>query len=314
MHSSSVPLNPYAYPIPTELQESNEELGDTMVNAGANFSTPIVNKVGAIHNNRLRSLAKAFLLDPRSPSDGILRTPIVIKNNNAVDLNASLQNACLVSEEDDMSKTFDFDDETFRASFEQALSRISFDTEPSVRAAAALETHFESGKLNDLQSSCDPRSPSVGIERTPLVLESVSRPVVVVAAAAEDLAIQPATARDDKADNIEAVTEPVSENLIDVNVEIKADENMVFIDDDQQVAFDSPTASESNTTNPQPVLRTPLSCLANRPRPRLGEKVGNSPFNKQGKLALGSGSKIGSDGLPKARNKTMLFEPRKLIR
>lgn len=210
------------------------------------FSTPIGGNNGAVNDKRFRHLDQNFL-DPRSPSENIARTPITFKSSDNTSIPPPPPTPILLN------------DEPFRENFEHALSKISFDSclddEDEVDKNGVLETHFDlfTENIQDdlltvpikpqallaLQSELDPRSPTVGIERTPLAFSKT--------------------------------TKEVDAPLIEI--EDKEREN-VFVNSPQMKPFGTPQFAANQVLQ----VRTPLSCVANKPkRLDLNGKM-NSPL------------------------------------
>lgn len=274
----------------------------------ANISTPIHNDLLMIQDKRFKHLAHSFI-DPRSPSDGIIRTPIVIKSSDI----SSIVNTPRILEEE-LDEHAD-NDEDFQKTFEEALSRMSFDDclddDQQVHPVLPdlIETHFE-GEESDFpvllqpkvtnlikQSELDPRSPTIGINRTPLVFAGEQQEQRKIPAI-------PKETLKTFAEQLKAGEEDVtkeSEGTKEISIEgggkdiVNEQKPAIVIDEPEQkltvkssaptdvgrVIYGTPVQITSNAPIQQ--VRTPLSCVANRKRGDLN--VGKSPMSSTGAVS-----------------------------
>lgn len=270
----------------------------------ANISTPINSDLLLIQDKRFKHLAQSFI-DPRSPSEGIVRTPIVLKST---DISSIVNTPRILEEELD-------EEDDFQKTFEEALSKLSFEDclsngqrTPQAKLSI-IETHFdcvpeEMDALKPIaplkpmsfanvvkQSLLDPRSPTVGIDRTPLAFDKPDRivpalvvPIELNLMGHEDVvveerrheSVEDIDAREDEEEAKEGAAEKINDGKKKQPERDVAEKSEVFID---QVIFGTPV----NVAGNQPIqqVRTPLSCLANRRRVDLNsQRVVKSPLSQ----------------------------------
>lgn len=339
-------------------------------NLANNISTPINRDLLVIQDKRFKHLAHSFI-DPRSPSEGIVRTPIVMKSSDI----SSIVNTPRILEEELQE---DDDAEDFQKTFEERLSRLSFDCldvdgeeeEEKVKLPDLIETHFdclmshEEGEAKEAdsmqplrplvtnliaQSALDPRSPTVGIDRTPLVFGGNNNNYQRAAIQPSNTFAEQLKAGDEQ--EVEEEVEKEGENNKEPTKEttIKEGEEKSIEQKEQQQATTTTTTTitESEpsqsadevfievgrviygtpvaitaTNGPIQQVRTPLSCVANRKRVELttGKSNKSSPMmsKKQKQLLVKeANSNTGSELRVKKSNnpfETNTTTPRKLIR
>lgn len=318
----------------------------------ANISTPINNDLLLIQDKRFKHLAHSFI-DPRSPSEGIVRTPIVIKSS---DISSIVNTPRILEEELEDEREGDEEEEDFQKTFEERLSRLSFDAldhgdeeEARERLPDLMETHFDCQEeapvtveplkpmtlVTNLitQSAIDPRSPTIGIDRTPLVFGAENKqhiPRIInnnnVPTFAEILkAAEQEEEEEEKKDDAEEKGEEENKEAketIEGAVEekqaptiVEPEQSNVFVDVGR-VIYGTPLSS---ATGPIQQVRTPLSCLANRKRREFNAAAGKSPLSsnkKKSQQAVG-GKDCGE--LKVKKSSTNPYEsntttPRKMIR
>jgi hypothetical protein len=208
----------------------------------SNPTTPLKNTAAHIYQKMLRNT-----FDPRSPSINIDRTPIVF-----IDENDEVNDITLDAEND----THISDIQISIQEVSQALQETNIDeTKPTLL--------LDKNPLHKLIKSeeIDPRSPTVGIDRTPIAFKAEIVEEIVIA---ENL-----TTKDDPVLIVAKVKE---NNLLKVqNVTLKPINNLIF-EDDGNIKFSTPKKT-SLLTGGEELQRTPLSCLANK-------GIGNSKVRK----------------------------------
>lgn len=253
----------------------------------ANISTPIHNDLMLIQDKRFKHLAQSFI-DPRSPSEGIVRTPIVIKSTDI----SSIVNTPRILEEDFLAADLLEDDnnEDFQKTFEEALSRMSFDDclegedESPKDLPTVIETHFDCVLDQPLKplplplpisslkhSALDPRSPTTGIDRTPLAFAGIERQRKTSIDIVFSGTLQEAELEEEDKEKNSGTVESVAEVPPAKSAEVFVDVGQVIYGTPVQMAANGPIQQ-----------RTPLSCLANRrKRIELNGKAGESPKSQK---------------------------------
>lgn len=283
-------------------------------------STPKIDLL-LIQDKRFKHLAN--FIDPRSPSEGIIRSPIVIRSTDI----SSIVNTPRILEEDLLGE--DPDDDAFQT-FEEALSKLSFDDcieEDSPQRW--VETHFDYCPLKPM-TTLDPRSPTVGIDRTPLVFAPAESRLPTNLPLAEsnvdgrlvegEGALKGEEDSRDEEKGKKAKEIIVKEEFSNVETTTTNDKDAEVFVELGHVIYGTPVPLASDA-DPQQV-RTPLSCLANRKRINLIEEVQlmknhKSPMSlKQNPNNLAKESSNNNQIKMKKSTTNNRFEiaPRKLIR
>lgn len=264
-----------------------------------------------IQDKRFKHLAHSFI-DPRSPSEGIVRTPIVIKSSEI----SSIVNTPRILEEE-LDEQLD-DEEDFQKTFEERLSRLSFDCleqeegEEQVKLPSLIETHFDECLMMQpippmtlatnlvAQAAFDPRSPTIGIDRTPLVFgdrHSIPNLKPTTTTFADQLRQEmekdveekeEGTKDDEEGENEKTTKDEDKETAKEITIEgvvleeqqqptivEPADQTQqlqsdVFVDVGR-IIYGTPVQMTASG-GPIQQVRTPLSCLANRKRTELNGK------------------------------------------
>lgn len=232
-----------------------------------------------LKNRLLRDLGYANLNDPRSPSQQINRTPISLKVPQYSDDSIGEENFVSFSEES-WNEISDIpnDDGEYN---EQESNML-----PQSSKNSYLETHFDLTELElSLNSKIDPRSPSMGVERTPIVLKEIATTSPSIASE-----ILTSNEIEQIENNVEpAVIDELITNSVEPNNAQKL--NLIYEDDEVPVAaaaaptvYSTPKQKSIKNNGSQINNRTPLGCLANTPQSRLNTMNSTSDslvFNKQ---------------------------------
>lgn len=285
-----------------------------------------------------------------------MRTPMIIKSSDI----SSIVNTPRILEEE---LELDDDCEDFQRTFVERLSRMSFDDclsdldeeqegEDAVKKSKLpdlIETVFDTDEkpltlVTNLiaQSALDPRSPTIGIDRTPLVFGEQKKTILPEPT---NLVEQMEKANERTTDKVEEekevekeeleieveereeVNEPKEPSLVEQKQpEITIDEeptpnassepNEVFVDVGR-VIYGTPVLVAANN-GPIQQARTPLSCLANRKRSQFA-KAAAGGLGKHQQINTKPKQKLGKDNELRVKKVAANpFEsnttPRKLIR
>lgn len=246
-------------------------------------STPINSYSQNVVKEKLLRDCGYNLFDPRSPNQLIMRTPM------------ELNNFKVTSTTNDSIASLDYTEEfNGMTSFESALSAACNEimgeyNENTVDIAryknketTFLETNFDYVKdvlqtpmFQHIQHKEDPRSPTVGVKRTPIVFSDN-----------ENLELKV-----DNKEPEEEILEVVTETVINKSVQNKIiarklkpqkteTTNQKIYEDGENINLSTPkkTNSDNNTVG----VRTPLGCLANTKHMRsklVFEKKSETPLN-----------------------------------
>lgn len=254
-----------------------------------NFENPADNPIGALRKRFLKSFA-CNLNDPRSPSLHLNRTPLVY--------------------EDTLEKTLNLDD-TFADLFvesrapeptnESKLNDEFNDVEmpddlPSEMTSSKLRNQFLPQTPDALQQQFDPRSPSVGVERTPILfsdnddevsedvfLESILATLTLNLDASPNSSIVSITSPNVKTasterNGLEVVYRPTNKHLDRVRIGKKPiskgpyrkpkrrlSRQQIYEDQENHLNLTPKLKMSQTENNDSPKgIRTPLSCVRNR--------------------------------------------------
>lgn len=204
--------------------------------------SPPVSKTAQLKNNFL-NLFSGNLLDPRSPTTLINRTPIIWKNKvsptGRAGEFAELVNDSVIS---DVSM--------------EILTKEEEESLPSLKEEA--EKNNLSKKETSQQQEIDPRSPTIGIARTPLVLEPEKKKDQdnLLKNVTEKLISTALFERQKQPVEAEVVSEP------EEKIPVVTKRVQLIYEDFDDVRFSTPPKSKKPLKNQE--NRTPLSCLGNK--------------------------------------------------
>lgn len=176
----------------------------------------------------------------------------------------------------------EFVEEKFEDSCEDLASPSSSITGEDLKNAAVF-------KILDI----DPRSPSVGIERTPLVIAKIN---------------------EDREDNVEDMSDDsLIKVLQNTNADLrqaiknnKAEEELLVYEDEIANINDTPKISKlSNSVN-----RTPLSCMKNKDRVHARSKSANMLYDPKNQKMVGSKISKRTSHIPRLKS---LSKPSKMV-
>lgn len=194
----------------------------------------------------LRDLDQNAMLDPRSPTQFINRTPMNLKSTQSTTtVDESFD--CSLVEDNAHDSSYTATSTCEDASLPTDKLQLTANIEESFNAIALtepkefLETNFDT--TDSVESiACDPRSPSMNVERTPLVLKS-------------ETAVSDSTFENNsEPENVTIVEEsPVSM--------LKLTTNLIYEDVAETEIFSTPKRTSANKAVPK--VRTPLGCLGN---------------------------------------------------
>lgn len=196
----------------------------------------------------LRDLDQNAMLDPRSPTSFITRTPLNLKSTQTTTIDDESFNCSLVEDnpqDTSYTATSSTEDASIptdtiqltTATIEESLNAIVL-TEPK----EFLETNFDTSDPIET-IACDPRSPSLNVERTPLVLKSepdMSDSIFEKTSESENVTIIEQT--------------PVTTFKVTTN-------HLIYEDVAETEIFSTPKRTSANKVVPK--VRTPLGCLGN---------------------------------------------------
>lgn len=197
----------------------------------------------------LRDLDQNAMLDPRSPTQFINRTPLNLKSTQSTTTIDESFNCSLFEDNDAQDNSYTATSSSDDASPPTDQFQLTATIEESFHAIALtepkefLETNFDTS--DPVESiACDPRSPSLNVERTPLVLKS--EPVIL-------------------SDSIfEADSEPHNVTIIEetpVTALKAATNHLIYEDVAETEIFNTPKGTSAKKAVPK--VRTPLGCLGN---------------------------------------------------
>lgn len=254
-NKNSDPRSPNVYRTPLTHNDGSVSPSSTAINA-----IPITKQLNLTTDNSillrppangllkamlLRDLDQNSMLDPRSPNQFIQRTPLHLKSSKSTVLTDDSFDCSLIEDNaQDTSYTALSTSESaslpteplqLADNIEESLNAITL-TEPK----EFLETNFDTSDPVELIIACDPRSPSLNVDRTPLLLNTVP--------AMSDLLFE----RLSEPENVTIVEKtPVTSKKVSSNHLIYEDENV------------AETEMRPSATKALPKVRTPLGCLGN---------------------------------------------------
>lgn len=225
-------------------------------------STPINSYSQNVVKDKLLRDCGYNLFDPRSPNQLIMRTPMELKtlkiaNNSIVSLD------CTVEEFNGMN--------SFESKLSAACNEIMGECSESYengkkentvdiavynkKETTFLETDFDYVKdvlqtpmFQHIQNKEDPRSPTVGLKRTPIVFSD-----------AENLEKLNKTDKESIEEAIEIITEKIEKSMPENIISLKIKPKKIY-EDGENINLSTPKKTNSDTTFG---VRTPLSCVAN---------------------------------------------------
>lgn len=260
-------------------------------------STPINSNSQNVVKEKLLRDCGYNLFDPRSPNQLIVRTPMEFKHfnvtSNTNDSIASLEYTeefnGMNSFESALSAACNEIMGEYNANYEDMkLKENTIEIARYKKNETFLETNFEYVKdvlqtpmFQHIKNKGDPRSPTVGVERTPIVFTDSENLELLL---------------DDKKSNeeiVELVTEAIINTAVKINdpepktmslrklkaQKVENNTKQIIYEDGENINLSTPT--KSNSDNKAVGVRTPLSCVANTKhmRPKLAfESKSVTPF------------------------------------
>lgn len=257
------PRSPNIYRTPLNYNEASASPGGTQMNAiqitkQLNLTTDDSIMLrpasqGLLKAMLLRDLDQNAMLDPRSPTQFINRTPMNLKSSqSAATIDESFECSLVETNTPDISynastnndASLPTDEIQLTAAIEESFNEIAI-TEPK----EFLETNFdtsdpvESIPCDPVESiACDPRSPSLNVDRTPLVLKS----------------------EPEMTDSFfESISEPENVTIVEAPVTTcESSANNLIYEDVAETGICS-TPKRISALQTVPKVRTPLGCLGN---------------------------------------------------
>jgi hypothetical protein len=205
--------------------------------------SPSTSKTTQLKNNFL-NIFSGSALDPRSPTAFINRTPIIWKNK--VSPIAKTEFAELVND--------------------SVLSDVSLEilTREEEASLPSLKEQAEKNDFNNrepLQLEIDPRSPTIGIQRTPLVLEPEKKKEDNLLKNVTEKLVSAAVLNKPKPQEVDTALESDEPEVAQATTK----RVQLIYEDFENVRYSTPPKTKKPAKKQE--NRTPLSCLANKSKP-----------------------------------------------